>query len=238
MGERKILLVDDVDFFLEVEKGFLQHTPATIFIARNGREALEIAARERPNLIYMDVNMPVMDGLTCCRALKADPQLSSIPVILVFAPGIDTTAEHCQAAGCDAHIVKPIERNLFLGLGHNYLFQIERREFRTPCQALIALRRPGDKEFSGTCEDLSENGAYVVCQEKVQVNEIFGILLVLPGAGKDPVEGRLRVAWVNQGGSQMKTGMPQGFGAEFQGLGAAERKTIAMVVRQNQISGQ
>jgi CheY-like chemotaxis protein len=234
MTERKILLVDDVDFFLEVEKGFLQHTPATILIARNGREALDIAARERPNLIYMDVNMPVMDGLTCCRALKADPQLSSIPVIMVFAPGNDATVEMCKAAGCEAHVIKPIDRNQFLGLGHNFLFQIERRELRTPCQALISIRRPGEKGFSGTCEDLSENGAYVVCREKVQGDEILGITLVMPGAGKDPVEGRLRVAWVNQGIPRMKMEMPQGFGAEFQGLSVEARKIIAMVVRQGQ----
>ena len=232
MAERKILLVDDVDFFIEVEKSFLQNTPADILVARNGREALDIARRERPDLIYMDVNMPVMDGLACCRALKADAQLAAIPVIMVFAPGQEASIDNCRAAGCDAHVTKPIDRNAFLDLGHSFLFQIERRDIRTPCQALITLRRSGGAEFSGTCEDLSKNGIYVVCRETVQPNEILGITLLLPGSGSHPVEGRLRVAWANQGFPRPKMRLPQGFGAEFMGLSVADRKIIDAVVRQ------
>ncbi len=231
MMERKILLVDDVDFFLEVEKGFLQQTPATLLIARNGREALEIAERERPNLIYMDVNMPVMDGLTCCRQLKANPRLAGIPVIMVFAPGRDANEELCRSAGCDGVVTKPIDRHLFLGLGHNFLFQVERREPRKPCQALISLRRTGGKEFSGTCDDLSENGAYIACREKVQANEIIQMTIVLPGAGMQPVAGRLRVAWVNQGFPRPKLNHPQGFGAEFHGLSRESREVIQKTMK-------
>ncbi|MFA5516058.1 MAG: response regulator [Desulfuromonadales bacterium] len=231
MPKHKILLVDDVDFFLEVEKGFLQQTPATILTARDGLEALEIAAREKPDLIYLDVNMPVMDGLTCCRKLKSDPHLAAIPVVMVFAPGREASADLCRAAGCDGVVTKPIDRNLFLDLGHGFLFQVERREPRKQCQALITLQRPGEQEFSGTCDDLSENGVYVACREKVQANEMLQMKMVLPGVGMQPVSGRVRVAWVNQGFPRPKLNHPQGFGAAFQSLSAAGREIILKVIQ-------
>jgi Response regulator receiver domain len=84
MPTAKILLVDDVDFFPEIEKDYLPQIPAEILIAGNGQIALEQAEQHRPNVIFMDVNMPVMDGLTCCRKLKADPRLKDIPVIMIL----------------------------------------------------------------------------------------------------------------------------------------------------------
>ena len=71
-----ILLVDDAKFFLELEKQFLKNTPATLLTASSGKEALEIAKESRPSLVFMDVDMPEMDGLDCCRQFKADPFLN------------------------------------------------------------------------------------------------------------------------------------------------------------------
>ena len=102
MPTAKILLVDDVDFFLEMEKDYLRQTPAEVLVAGNGRIAIEQAEQHRPDLIFMDVNMPVMDGLTCCRKLKANQRLKDIPVVMVFAPNGNLDEAACRAAGCAA----------------------------------------------------------------------------------------------------------------------------------------
>lgn len=210
----KILLVDDVDFFLEMEKDFLRNTPATILTAQNGKEALEIAASQRPNVIFMDVAMPVMDGIACCRALKADPELKSIPVVMVFAPSREGDLEAVTAAGSDGILIKPVIRNDFLDMGRRFLFQIERREKRVPCQILATLR-PQGKEFHCVSEDLSEGGMYIKSREPMTMGEVVRISMVLPGGNATVLECTARVSWINQGFPRPSLDLPQGFGLQF-----------------------
>lgn len=213
MALRKILLVDDVEFFIELEKDFLSQTPAEILVAKNGEEGLNVAIRERPSLIFMDVSMPVMDGLACCRALKAEPMLRSIPVVMVFAPSREVNPEVCRQAGCDAVLTKPLDRKAFLDIGRSFLFHIDRRESRVPCQATVTVRASSG-EIAGTAEDLSERGMYIACREEVRLHETVRLSIRFPG-GVPSIEVRGRVAWVNQGFPRPKLFFPQGFGVEF-----------------------
>jgi len=87
----KILLVDDVDFFRDVMCDYFKRTPATIITASDGEEAINVAMREWPDLIYMDVGMPGMSGIEVCKKFKAHPKLKKIPVLLVFTPDRDAT---------------------------------------------------------------------------------------------------------------------------------------------------
>lgn len=214
MSLPKILLVDDVDFFLEMEKDFLRNTPATIHTARNGREALEFVNCQRPDVIFMDVIMPVMDGITCCRILKADPKLRSIPVIMVFAPSREFSSETVAAAGCDACLTKPVDRKAFLEAGRRFLFGIERRDFRISCQLPVTLRRHGE-EIRCVSEDLGERGMFIKSRESFTEGEVVRATLSLPGGTATEIECRVRVSWVNQGFPRTKQHLPQGFGVEF-----------------------
>lgn len=214
MNLPKILLVDDVDFFLEMEKDFLRNTPATIYTARNGREALEFINRQRPDVIFMDVTMPVMDGITCCRILKTDPELQSIPVIMVFAPSRELGPEMVTAAGCDACLTKPVDRKAFLAAGRRFLFGVERRDFRVPCQMAVTLRRHGE-EIRCISEDLGERGMYIKSQDLLAEGEVVRATMVLPGETPTEIECRVRVSWINQGFPRTKPHLPQGYGVEF-----------------------
>ncbi len=219
MPTPKILLVDDVDFFLEIEKGFLRQTPAEILLARNGQTALELTAEHRPNLIFMDVHMPVMDGLTCCRRIKTDPQLTGIPVVMVFAPSADVDDAACRAAGCDEVLRKPVDRNAFLELGRRFLFDIDRREKRVSCQIPVEFRI-GGRCCQGTGRDVSLHGMYIGFREEVQLNERVQVAFSLPEEGAERIELNGRVAWLNRGFPRSNLGLPQGFGVEFRRLPA------------------
>jgi CheY-like chemotaxis protein len=220
----KILLVDDVEFFLEMQKDLLRHTPATVYTARHGEEALECVNQQRPDIIFMDVTMPVMDGITCCRILKADPDLQSIPVIMVFAPSRELGPEEVTAAGCDGYLTKPIDRKAFLDLGRQYLFNVERRDIRVPCQLTVILRRPGE-EIHCTSEDLGERGMYVKAREALTVGEVIRVTIAMPGEPTG-LECRARVSWVNQGFPRTKLHLPSGFGVEFLQASQAMRAMI------------
>ncbi len=214
MSDLTILLVDDVDFFLEVEKGFLKQTAGTILVARNGQEALDLARRHHPDLIFMDVNMPVMDGLTCCRKLKDDPELARIPVIMVFAPSREVTETACLDAGCDGVICKPVDRNLFLGLGRRFLYSIDRRERRIPCQMTVDFNIDG-QNFQGMGQDIGKRGCYVQFRTAVGLDARIKAVFFLPSVSSMRIEVSGRVAWVNQGFPRPNLNLPQGFGIEF-----------------------
>ncbi len=214
MNLPKILLVDDVDFFLELEKDFLGNTPADIYTARNGLEALEFVKRQRPDVIFMDVTMPVMDGLTCCRTLKNDPELRSIPVVMVFAPSREVGPETVVKAGCDACLTKPLDRKVFLETGKRFLFGIERREIRVPCRLPLTLVHDG-QVIDCTCEDLGTGGMYVRSRDSLVEGEVVRVTMTLPGGKANEFTCRARVAWVNQGFPRAKLILSQGFGLEF-----------------------
>src|SRR5919106_6925050 len=94
----KILLVDDVRFFLELERSFLDREGFEVLLAENGLDALETARRERPGLVLLDLNMPGMQGDEVCRLLKADLALSNTPVIMVTSGQKTEDARRCTEA--------------------------------------------------------------------------------------------------------------------------------------------
>jgi CheY-like chemotaxis protein len=206
-----ILLVDDVDFFLAVEKGYLKQTPASIATANNGQQALESIAQKRPDLVVLDMNMPVMDGIACCRAIKADPLLRSIPVMMVVAANSDQELEPCRQAGADGVLTKPIERRAFLELGHSLLFQVDRRDRRIPFQAEVEVRK-GDDVFSATAVNISEQGIYLHTRQAVGRHDRLELNFQFNG---QVFAVEAHVAWLNLGFPRPNLAMPPGFGLEF-----------------------
>ncbi len=79
----KILLVDDDVDFVEETKIILESKPYEVIVAREGEEGLQKARKEKPDLILLDIIMPVKDGFTAAEQLKKDPQLSKIPLIML-----------------------------------------------------------------------------------------------------------------------------------------------------------
>ena len=215
MTTPKILLVDDTKLFLKLEKEYLKQSSVVVLTAENGRQALEIARNDRPDLIYMDLNMPEMDGATCCAALKADPDLRSIPVILVTTAGINENVDQCKNAGCDGFLTKPIDRKAFLELGRKFLLNINRRERRIPSK-LKALFRINDQEnLYGTCIDLCSRGLYLAFAGEIHMEDKVEVSMLVSGSSTDLVEAWGRVSWVNLGAFRKKQKFPEGFGVEF-----------------------
>ena len=107
--ERTILLVDDVAMFRELGSSFLARA-GRVLTASSGEEALEIARRERPDVMVVDLLMPGFAGDAVCRFVKADPELHAIPVIMLV--GADAASDWGRAvrAGADDVLAKPISR--------------------------------------------------------------------------------------------------------------------------------
>ena len=107
---KKVLVVEDVDFNRELVVQLLEEKYHVIE-AVNGQEGIELAERERPDLILMDLSLPVMDGWEATQRLKANDGLRSIPVIALTAHAMVGDEEKALAAGCDDYLVKPLDED-------------------------------------------------------------------------------------------------------------------------------
>lgn len=209
-----ILLVDDSKFFLELERQFLRNTPASILTASSGEEALSLAREHRPSLVFMDMDMPGMSGTVCCQAFKADPDLQSIPVILIGDKNSATDEANARAVGVDDYLSKPIDRRHFLGSGHRFLVSIDRREPRQSHQLTVDVLCRG-RRLQGRCIDVSSGGMFLDCQPKAQKGESLILKFCLPDVKRTSVEVNGRIAWVNSQEEIIKDNYPLGYGVEF-----------------------
>jgi CheY-like chemotaxis protein len=104
-----ILLVEDNDMNADMLSRRLQRHGHRVLIAPDGLRGLEMAQAGRPDLIIMDMGLPVMDGWTATRALKADAALCHIPVIALTAHAVVGDRDRALEAGCDDYDTKPVD---------------------------------------------------------------------------------------------------------------------------------
>ena len=108
MNRKKILLVDDSNTILMMEKFILRNDPYELLSASNGEEAVSKAAEHQPDLILLDVIMPKMGGFEACRLIRENELTRSIPVIMVTTRGEAANVETGWANGCTDYVTKPI----------------------------------------------------------------------------------------------------------------------------------
>jgi PAS domain S-box-containing protein len=106
---RRILLVEDNDTNLQVARELLEQVGLDVVAATNGLEAVSLAAKERFDGILMDIQMPVMDGLTAAREIRNGPSPPDLPILAMTANAMIADREECMAAGMNDHIAKPIK---------------------------------------------------------------------------------------------------------------------------------
>jgi len=118
---RRILVVEDQEDNRRILRDLLTSAGYEIIQAENGEEALAAAARERPDLILMDIQLPVLDGYEATRRIKADPALRAIPVIVVTSYALSGDETKARAAGCDAYVTKPFSPRALLAKIREYV---------------------------------------------------------------------------------------------------------------------
>ena len=105
----KILVVEDNDENWDMISRRLQRRGYVVVHATNGQEAVDMAACERPDLILMDVSLPVMDGLEATRRIRARPETRTTPIIALTAHAMSGDRDRALQAGCDDYHAKPVE---------------------------------------------------------------------------------------------------------------------------------
>ena len=124
-----VLIVEDEPKNIKVVRDLLQANGFVTLEARNGQEGIDLARACRPDLILMDIQVPVLDGLEATRILKADPETCHIPVLALTAYAMKGDEERVRAAGCDGYITKPLRLTSFLEQIGAFLSPVEDEEY-------------------------------------------------------------------------------------------------------------
>jgi two-component system cell cycle response regulator DivK len=104
---KRILVVEDQEDLRGVLRDLLTGSGYAVVEAADGQAGVEITRSERPDLVLMDIQLPVMDGYEATRQIKTDPNLKATPVIAVSSYAMKGDEEKARAAGCDHYVTKP-----------------------------------------------------------------------------------------------------------------------------------
>jgi two-component system cell cycle response regulator DivK len=118
---KRILVVEDQEDLRGVLRDLLGSSGYSVVEAVDGRDGVAKALSERPDLILMDIQLPVLDGYDATRQIKADPNLKATPVIAVSSFAMKGDEEKARAAGCDHYITKPYSPMQLLRIIQGYL---------------------------------------------------------------------------------------------------------------------
>jgi CheY-like chemotaxis protein len=112
MASTTILLVEDNDDNRAIYRTLLEYSGYTVLEATDGEAGLRDARQARPDLILLDISIPLMDGWEVARTLKGDPETADIPIIALTAHAMEGDRQKAMEAGCDGYLAKPVEPRL------------------------------------------------------------------------------------------------------------------------------
>jgi DNA-binding response OmpR family regulator len=121
MTRKKILLVDDADTILMMERMILNRGGYELITAKDGQEAVAKAVTERPDLILLDIVMPRMNGFEALKQLRSQEATKAIPIMMVTTRGEEENVETGFASGCDDYITKPLNGSEVLAKVRSFL---------------------------------------------------------------------------------------------------------------------
>jgi CheY-like chemotaxis protein len=121
MADETILIVEDSPLNRKLVEAVLRPHGYRLLIAVDGEEAIEMATRERPDLILMDIQLPKVSGYDATKTLRSQPETAHIPIVALTAHAMADERERAMAAGCDGYITKPIDTRAFPGRVRQYL---------------------------------------------------------------------------------------------------------------------
>lgn len=120
MGKR-ILVVEDQEDNRRILRDLLTNVGHELMEVEDGAAAITAARQYRPDVILMDIQLPILDGYEATRRIKADPDLRSIPIIVVTSYALSGDEEKARVAGCDAYMAKPYSPRELLAKINQYL---------------------------------------------------------------------------------------------------------------------
>jgi two-component system, cell cycle response regulator DivK len=118
---KRILMVEDTEDNRQIIRDLMESVGYDLIEAEDGASGVAMAAEHKPDLILMDIQLPVMDGYEACRRIKANPELRHIPIIAVTSYALSGDETKTKAAGCDGYVAKPFSPRQLLAKMNEFL---------------------------------------------------------------------------------------------------------------------
>lgn len=172
----KVLVVDDSKSFLDLETSFLKRSECTVLKATNGLDALRLAKSEKPDIVFLDLEMPVMNGIECCRFIKSDMEIKDTPVVILTASFKEA---ECYASGCSSYLRKPVDETIFISEIKKFIPIKERTDPRVKVSMPINIKFKGT-DNSGTVKNISRFGLLLITDSPFAIGSSLGLEFSLP----------------------------------------------------------
>lgn len=210
-----VLLVDDVKFFIELERNYLKNIDCEIYSATNGKEALELALKIFPDVIFLDYEMPEMNGLEFLEAFSKS-EVSKKSNVIIVSSFVNLNLENkLLSSGAKEIIKKPFNETQFLTVATRFM-NLEKRN-----QERISINLPAffgfeDEMEKGTILDFSEGGIFLAAERLLKVGAYLELKFMLPEENES-IKIWCRVVWLNTIHEKKKSKYPEGMGLQFVG---------------------
>ncbi|PYT18229.1 MAG: hypothetical protein DMF51_00660 [Acidobacteria bacterium] len=218
----RVLVVDDAGLFRMLEGSFVRRLGCEIVRAQDGPDVVRKASARTPDLILLDAQKPELDGPGCVRALKADPALRSIPVLVVTT--IDDVAG-CCAAGADAALARPLATGA-LEVALSSLGSVSQRRGRRRAGRGWVQLAGSHGLRRGRLKDISSSGLFLALREPIPVASPVQIAIRLPGPAGDR-HVKTRGVVVRQVPPDPDSHLIPGIGVHFVEIDPADERHIA-----------
>jgi len=228
ISQKKILVVDDDQFFIEFERAFLQREHFDIIEARDGPEALELMRDQHPDLVLLDMYMPGMDGLEVIVRARAEGMID-LPIIMVSKEEDPIKISELKEAGATDFITKPINIDTLMAKVNVYLKEAHRGGSRLPVKIKIKYRTL-DELLQGESKDLSTTGIFVRTKKDLGIGSLVELFLHHAGDEEaEPIRVMGEVVRAVQGNNENT-----GVGMKFINLDAESVKLITGMLEEEQ----
>lgn len=226
-GRKELLIVDDVKLFVHLSKAMLSREDFIVHTATNGQDALDIARKEKPNAILLDLYMPGMDGDEVCREIRSDPATCHIPVIMITTESDGEGRRRCMYSGCDDFLTKPVRADVLNKAVQKHLDVRERIHPRTdvlvPC-----IVDSGQELIKTKIRTISAGGAFVEMETPPLPDSTHRLTFSLPEEPQD-----ISVKALARWNRLMFSDRPVGSGFEFVGMDGDSLERLSLWVDDN-----
>ncbi len=166
----KILLVDDVDLFLELERSYLEGCDYDLVTASSGEETLQRLDKIAPDVLLLDYYMPGINGDEVCRAIRKSAKWAKLSILMVTAAGKPEEVQCCLDAGCDDYITKPVNKQELKEKVARLLGTVPRRTSERVAVKLPIQLQEGGRIHKVTAKDISASGVYLKSATNLEEN--------------------------------------------------------------------
>lgn len=230
MFSKKILFVDDTPLFIKLAKDFFRREQVEILTAMDGHKAIEVVRKKKPDLVFMDLYMPEMDGDEACRAIKNDFDLGSTPIVIVTSSTRPEDLNRCREAGCNDIVHKPLTRDNCLATTRKFITFPKWSGKRAKLTAPVIFSQGNGQQMAGTFADISVGGAFIETEEQLPVDASLSLEFRLTPA-TSVIQCKARVVWLNKKSNLRKGYVAPGAGVEFLDIKKMDLFNIQITIR-------